>query len=46
MIRNELQNISSSLSVDERVRRAATVSFGNPVDKESLAYQILLGAQS
>lgn len=46
MIKNELQNISNSLSVDERVRRAATVSFGNPVDKESLAYKILLGAQA
>lgn len=45
-ILNELGNISSSLSIDERVRRAATVSIWNPLDKESLAYNLLLSAQS
>lgn len=41
-IREELQNISTSLPVEERIRRAATVSLWNPIDKQSLAYQLLL----
>ena len=41
-IRSELENISTSLSPDERVRRAATVSLWNPMDKQSLAYNLLL----
>ena len=41
-IKEELANISSSLPIDERVRRAATVSLWNPSDKESLAYNLLL----
>lgn len=44
-IRTELENISSNLNVEERVRRAATVSLWNPMDKESLAYNLLQNGQ-
>lgn len=45
-IEKELEFVSSSLSMDERIKRAASASLGNPSDKQSLAYQLLLNAQA
>jgi predicted Zn-dependent peptidase len=42
LIKSEVVNISTSLPVEERIRRAATVSIGNPMDRQSLAYNLLL----
>ena len=41
-IEKELEYVSASLPIDERIRRAATASLGNPMDKQSLAYNLLL----
>lgn len=41
-IEKELEYVSSSLPIEERIRRAATASLGNPMDKQSLAYNLLL----
>lgn len=45
-IEKELEFVSSSLPMDERIKRAASASLGNPSDKQSLAYQLLLNAQA
>lgn len=45
-IEKELEFVSTSLPIDERIRRAASASLGNPSDKQSLAYQILLNGQA
>lgn len=41
-IEKELEYVSTALPIDERIRRAATASLGNPMDKQSLAYNLLL----
>lgn len=41
-IDKELEYISTSLPIEERIKRAATASIGNPMDKTSLAYNLLL----
>ncbi len=41
-IEKELEYVSAALPIDERIRRAATASLGNPMDKQSLAYNLLL----
>ncbi len=43
-IEKELEFISSSLPISERIRRAATTSLWNPLDKQSLAYNLLLNS--
>lgn len=45
-IEKELEFVSTSLPIDERIRRAASASIWNPSDKQSLAYQLLLNAQA
>jgi len=45
-IEKELEFVSTSLTMDERIKRAASASLGNPSDKQSLAYQLLLNAQA
>ena len=41
-IEKELEYVSASLPIEERISRAATASLGNPMDKQSLAYNLLL----
>lgn len=45
-IKEELANVSTTLPIDERVRRAATISLWNPMDLKSLAYSFLNWAQA
>jgi hypothetical protein len=41
VLMSELENISSSLSIDERVKRAANITLGTVFDTTSLAYSLL-----
>jgi len=41
-IEKELEYVSTSLPIEERIRRASVASLGNPMDRQSLAYNLLL----
>lgn len=41
-IEKELEYVSTALPIDDRIRRAANATLGNPMDKQSLAYNLLL----
>ena len=42
----ELEFISNKLPIDERIKRAASIAMGSPVDTTSLAYSILQNASA
>ncbi len=44
VLREKLSLISGSIKPDERVKMAAAIAFGSPVDPVSLAYKFLNSA--